>query len=241
MTEGQLFQPIMPAKRNFEIIVENIRRDIYTSKLKSGQKLPNEGELARQFNVGRSAIREALKVLELSGLLVVRRGFNGGTFVASPDFEYTAQVTSAALNGLQPGMEELIEVRAVIEVRTAELAAPRASAEEIATLEATVERMEHNLSRPAHYIGADVDFHLTIAEIAGNEIYLSLISSIRNLLKQDLNRLIQSVEVRQEFIAQHRAILEAIRQGDANEAGHAMRLHLQTIAQRLREGTPHSV
>ncbi len=86
-----LFEQIMAPKRNFEIIVASIRREIYRGALVPGQKLPNEFELARQFNVGRSAVREALKVLELSGLLVVRRGYNGGTFVAPPDFEEASE------------------------------------------------------------------------------------------------------------------------------------------------------
>src|SRR3989442_3628497 len=76
-----IFEPIEAPKRHFELIEASIRREIYNGSLVPGQKLPNEFELARQFNVGRSAVREALKVLELAGLLVVRRCYNGGTFV----------------------------------------------------------------------------------------------------------------------------------------------------------------
>ena len=82
-----IFEPIETPKRHFEMIEASIRREIYNGSLVPGQKLPNEFELARQFNVGRSAVREALKVLELAGLLVVKRGYNVGTFVAPPDFE----------------------------------------------------------------------------------------------------------------------------------------------------------
>src|SRR3989440_12873486 len=89
--QASLFEPIVAPKRNFELIEASIRREIYNGSLVPGQKLPNEFELARQFNVGRSAVREALKVLELAGLLVVRRGYNGGTFVAPPDFEEASE------------------------------------------------------------------------------------------------------------------------------------------------------
>src|SRR5256885_11752125 len=86
-----IFEPIETPKRHFELIEASIRREIYNGSLVPGQKLPNEFELARQFNVGRSAVREALKVLELAGLLVVRRGYNGGTFVAPPHFEEASE------------------------------------------------------------------------------------------------------------------------------------------------------
>ena len=86
-----IFEPIEAPKRHFELIEASIRREIYNGSLVPGQKLPNEFELARQFNVGRSAVREALKVLELAGLLFVRRGYNGGTFVTLPDFEEASE------------------------------------------------------------------------------------------------------------------------------------------------------
>ncbi len=228
-----LFEPVPVPKRNFEVIVESIRRQIYAGNLKPGQKLPNEMELARQFNVGRSAVREALKVLELSGLLTVRRGYNGGTFVTPPDFEDASAVATLTLHLGHTTVNQLIEARDVIEVRAAELAAERATDPEIATLEATIQRMERNENVPARYIAADLDFHIAIAEIARNNIFSFTLGAIRNLLAQDLNRLIRDRESRQVFIIHHRDIAKAIADHDATRAGQAMRYHLQHIADRL--------
>src|SRR5574337_1196105 len=136
-----LFEPIAAPKRNFEIIEASIRREIYKGTLAPGQKLPNEFELARQFNVGRSAVREALKVLELAGLLVVRRGYNGGTFVAPPDFEDASEAITLTFNPGNTSVDQLIEACQVIEGRAAELAAERASALEVTDLEEMIQQM----------------------------------------------------------------------------------------------------
>ena len=126
-TQEPMFEPIVAAKRNFEIIEASIRREIYNGALIPGQKLPNEFELARQFNVGRSAVREALKVLELAGLLVVRRGYNGGTFVAPPDFEEASEAITLTFQPGHMALGQLLEACQTIEPRAAELAASRAS------------------------------------------------------------------------------------------------------------------
>ena len=146
-------------ERFFEKVANSIQREILQGNLKPGQKLPSETELAKQFNVGRSAVREALKVLELSGLLYVKRGYNGGTFVKPPDpadaFAATTPIGTAIT-----GWEQLMEARKLIEVRTAELASARADDEEIAALGEAVQRMRAATGVPARFIDEDVSFHL---------------------------------------------------------------------------------
>ena len=231
----QLFEPIPTPKRNFEVVVESIRRQIYTGNLKPGQKLPNELELSRQFNIGRSALREALKVLELSGLLTVRRGYNGGTFVAPPDFEDASEVVTLTLRLGDTGLNQLIEAREVIEVRAAELAAERGTDLEAAELEAMTQRMAENIHVPARYIAADVDFHIVVAEMSRNNVFTFTLSAIRNLLSQELNHLISDRRVGRLFITHHRQITQAIAGRDPQGAGQAMRDHLQDIAERLQK------
>lgn len=229
-----LFEPIAAPRRNFEIIEASIRREIYKGTLAPGQKLPNEFELARQFNVGRSAVREALKVLELAGLLVVRRGYNGGTFVAPPDFEDASEAITLTFNPGNTSVDQLLEACRVIEVRAAELAAERASDLEINDLEEMIKQMEQSVNVPARYLTAIIEFHTAITELSHNDIFILALSAMRNLLIQALNRLIGNQELRTVFIAHQREIWKAIADRDSNRAGKAMQYHLFQIASKLR-------
>ncbi len=185
-THEPMFEPIVAAKRNFEIIEASIRREIYSGALVPGQKLPNEFELARQFNVGRSAVREALKVLELSGLLIVRRGYNGGTFVAPPDFEEASEAITLTFQPGHMALDQLLEACQTIESRAAELAASRASELEIDELEELVQRIEQCVHLPARYLTGIVDFHLSVTEMAHNSVFTLALQAMRINLIQEL-------------------------------------------------------
>src|SRR6266568_8565191 len=232
-THEPMFEPIVAAKRNFELIEASIRREIYNGSLIPGQKLPNEFELARQFNVGRSAVREALKVLELAGLLVVRRGYNGGTFVAPPDFEDASESITLTFRLGEATVDQLIEAALVIEVRAAELAAQRASELEINDLQEIIQRTEQSLNVPARYLMAMIDFHMAVTEMSHNNVFILALNAMRNLLIQELNRLISDQKLRNTFILHQNEILKAIAEQDPQRAGQAMRVHLCHMNDRL--------
>jgi GntR family transcriptional repressor for pyruvate dehydrogenase complex len=227
-----LFEPIVAPKRNFEIIEASIRREIYRGALVPGQKLPNEFELARQFNVGRSAVREGLKVLELAGLLVVRRGYNGGTFVAPPDFEEASEAITLTFRPGTMAIDQLLEACQTIEARAAELAASQASEQEISELEELVQCIEKCAHLPARYLTAIVDFHLAVTEMAHNAVFTLTLQAMRNTLIQELNRLISDQKLRTTIILELKDIWKAISDHDSLQAGQLMRTHLCHLDQR---------
>jgi len=232
-TQEPLFEPIVAPKRNFEIIEASIRREIYNGTLTPGQKLPNEFELAKQFNVGRSAVREALKVLELAGLLVVRRGYNGGTFVAPPDFEEASEAITLIF---QPGhmeLDQLLEACQTIEPRAAELAAIRASDLEIDELAELVQRIEQCVHLPARYLTGIVDFHISVTEMAHNSVFTLSLQAMRLNLIQELNRLIDNQQLRKNIILQLKDIYQAISDHDISRAGQSMLAHLNHLNEQL--------
>ena len=232
-----MFEPIVAAKRNFEIIEASIRREIYNGALIPGQKLPNEFELAKQFNVGRSAVREALKVLELAGLLVVRRGYNGGTFVAPPDFEEASEAITLTFQPGHMALDQLLEACQTIEPRAAELAATRASGIEIDELEELVQRIEKCVHLPARYLTGIVDFHLSVAEMAHNSVFTLALQAMRLNLIQELNRLIGNQQLRVTIILQLKDIWKAISNHDALQAGQLMHTHLNHLNEQLSAET----
>ena len=228
-----IFEPIEAPKRHFELIEASIRREIYNGSLVPGQKLPNEFELARQFNVGRSAVREALKVLELAGLLFVRRGYNGGTFVTLPDFEEASEAITLTFKPGNMALDQLLEACQTIGTRSAELAASHATNLEISELEELVQRIEQCLHLPARYLTAIVDFHLAITEMAHNSVYTLALQAMRNNLIQELNRLISNQKLRTTMILELKDIWRAISDHDSLQAGQLMRSHMRHLDQQL--------
>lgn len=219
-------------ERFFEKVANSIQREILLGNLQPNQKLPSETELAKQFNVGRSAIREALKVLELTGFLYVKRGYNGGTFVKPPDPADSFAATTP-FGRATTGWEQLMEARKLIETRAAELASARADDEEIAGLWEELERMRSVIGVPARFIDQDVGFHLRIAEVAKNEVFVDVITSVRNYLKKETNELIAQEGALQEILDDHERICHRIAARDPAGAAQEMARHLQNMEVRI--------
>ena len=230
---AKMFKPLKN-ERFFEKVAGSIQREILLGNLEPGQRLPSETELAKQFNVGRSAIREALKVLELTGLLYVKRGYNGGTFVKPPDpadaFASTTHIGTATT-----GWEQLMEARKLIEVRTAELASVRAETEEVAALGEDLERIRIATGIPARFIEEDVIFHLRIAEASKNEVFFTVITSVRISLKKETNQLIAQEGALEEILQDHAEICDRIAARDPVGAAQGMSRHLQNMENRMAQ------
>lgn len=228
----RLFEPIPLARRNFEAVAEQLRLQIASGRLAPGQKLPSEPELARQFNVGRSAVREALKTLELAGLLTVRRGYSGGTFVATAAAEPSPLIRPLALPPSEAARAELREARETVEPRIAALAARAAGGEAGTQLELAAQAEAAQLELPAGFVAAYVAFHALLAELAGNTIYGELMRALRGPLAQELGRHVGDLALREAVVAQHRALAATVVAGDAEGAADLMLAHLRFLAER---------
>jgi len=224
---GPVYKTIR-SSRLYEQIVDQIEQAILKGELKPGDQLPAERELAEQFGVSRTAVREAVKALREKGLV---EAFSGrGTFVTNG----TSQAMRQSLDlitriGGPDGSAQLAEVRAILEPEIAALAAGRIEEQLLVALREAVAVMDRSLEDPDAYIEADLDFHLALAEGAANPVILSLIDSIVGLLREQRLRIFSVEGGPERGQYHHKQILEAIEQRNAEKARAAMREHLRQI------------
>lgn len=235
---NQIFSRI-DHSRTADEVVSQVEALILEGVLRVGDRLPGERELSRQFEVSRPILRDALKVLEARGLVVTRPG--GGTHVA----DVIGQVFSAPLMELishhPKAAEDYLEYRREIEATTAELAARRATDDDLALLDGILSRMEsaHERGDFESEAEVDVDFHSTIGECAHNIVLMHTLRSCYRLLADGvfLNRarLYGLPGVRAALLDQHRAIHDAVRTRRPDAARDAARGHIDFIERAMAE------
>ncbi len=220
-----MYQPIQ-SERLYERIVDQIERRIVAGDLKVGDQLPTERELAEQFAVSRTAVREAVKALQEKGLVEIRLG--RGTFVtkgASGAVRHSLGLLLKAENG----SASLAEVREILEPEIAALAATRITEENIAAMTEAVGIMDTALDNAEVFVEADLDFHLALAEATQNPLIPLLMDSIIDLLREQRKRTgsVKGGLARGQH--HHKIILDAVMKRDAQAARQAMQNHLQQV------------
>lgn len=244
-----MYQTIEP-ERLYERIIQQIEKRILSGELHVGDQLPSERELALQFGVSRTAVREAIKILSQKGLLLCQTG--RGTFVADQTFR-------AASSSLQllvkissgEGLEHLEEVREVLEPEIAFRAASRATDREIAAMRDAVNRMDAVLSYrasnkeisnsvdawiqdPYAFAIADHSFHLALAEATQNPLFPALTNTIVDLLREQRRLISLRDGAAGHGQYYHKRILEAIIARDPEAARQVMQAHLQQVREDIR-------
>lgn len=220
------------SSRLYEQIVQQIEESILNGTLKPGDQLPPERELALRFGVSRTAVREAVRTLHQRGLVEAYSG--RGTFVTNG----TSQAIRSSLDlmmKIQPaGPAPLVEVREILEPEIAALAAIRWDEAHLVMMREAIAVMDRERSDGEAFIEADLDFHLALAEAAGNPLILSLIDSIGGQLREQRMRIfyVEGGPERGQF--HHKRILEAVEQRDPERAREAMRAHLQQVREDSR-------
>jgi GntR family transcriptional repressor for pyruvate dehydrogenase complex len=199
--------------------------------LEPGSPLPSEPEIIEQSGLGRASVREALRVLEAQGLVVIRRGSNGGIFVAHPDPSTLGRTLAPMLTLANAPLSELTVYRKAVEPAAAALAAEHGDAEGKKRL---LDLAEHD---PGPGFGNEVAFHELITELADNLLLRVLVKAPHDLLREHLkSERIDQTDV-EEANSAHRAIARAIASGDGAKASRAMLRHLVAFEERMnRDG-----
>jgi GntR family transcriptional repressor for pyruvate dehydrogenase complex len=224
---------IVRSSRLYEQIVQQVEESIHKGTLKVGEQLPPERDLAQQFGVSRTAVREAVKALREKGLVEAYPG--RGTFITESSPYSMRQSLDRMLKVGQPeGSAYLAEVREILEPEIAALAATRFDAEDLASMREQVALMDTARKDPDVFIEADLDFHLALAEAAANPLILSLIDSIVGLLREQRMGIFQVDGGPERGQYHHRRILEAIEHRDPLGARDAMKAHLRQVREDSR-------
>jgi GntR family transcriptional repressor for pyruvate dehydrogenase complex len=214
--------------RLYEKIVGQIESRIVSGDLKVGDQLPPEHELAEQFEVSRTAVREAIKSLREKGLIEIRTG--RGTFVTNATPAVMRQSLGLLMKiGSPDGSAPLVEVREIMEPEIAALAATRMTDEFISAMQEACEVMEKAYDNADLFIEADLDFHLALAEATQNPLIPAMMDSIIDLLREERKRTAQAPSGLKRGQYHHRKILEAVSNHDPQAARLAMKEHLQQV------------
>ena len=223
------------ATRVSESIARRIQRQISSGRLVAGGKLPAEREMARRYKTSRVSVREAYRSLEELGLLTIRRGADGGAFIANMDHGAVQRSFSMVLRLGRMSHAELTEARLTVEPPVARLAARRASAEDIAKLKQVIERQENLLVRRGNYRPTNLLFHRTVAELAHNLPLATLMNSLADLTLEIVNKVDVPRHVQEGVCHFHRLIYEAIERHDEEVAERLMLQHIRQVQEGIGE------
>jgi GntR family transcriptional regulator, transcriptional repressor for pyruvate dehydrogenase complex len=222
-----IFEQVAREPRLSDKVAEMMLETILSKRLDVGDRLPSERELGEQFGVSRTVVREAVRELVAKGVIEVRSG--SGLRVAAVNASAVSESMSLFLRGGTVNFEKVHEVRRVLEVHIAALAAERARPEDVAALRAVHERMQAEAGDVEAAARDDLEFHRAIARATHNELFLVLLDSIGG----------SQVDIRRENLGsgsapatleQHARVLDRIAAHDPEGARDAMAAHLDGVA-----------
>jgi len=216
----------------YEEVAKRIEQ-LILAKMKPGDKLPPERELSEMFGVSRSSIRDAIRSLELMGLVEPKQGI--GTVVRELSAEMLVSPLSNVLMRQHQLVSELLDVRKMLEPPLAARAAAHASDEEIAEMEDILRRQSEKMAQGELAVEEDSEFHYAIALASGNSVVLKVLDLLMDLLRGTREKSLQVGGRPQKSMAGHRRIMAAIRKHDATAAEAAMRRHVEEIEQIVLE------
>jgi len=220
-----MFQAVK-VKRLSDEVVTQIQQLLVEDRLKKGGRLPPEREMARQLGISRPVLREALSALESMGVIERRKG--GGTFVRELDSdEVLENMVSTSTKTDKELFEDLLEIREVLESKAIEWAIERATQQDLARIEGTLDMLVN--SKDESGIEADILFHLYISAATHNEVLFKLTRNIGNMLRDVRERTLKLPGRKEECFKEHRKIFLALQRGNKREAIKAMRDHIGRV------------
>lgn len=225
MPQTELFEAIQHDSTLVSRVVEQVESLIIEGRLRPGDLLPPENELGRQLGVSRTVIREAMRTLVAKDLLQVRVG--SGTVIRAPSGKSLAKSVALLLrnDNSELDISKVVQVRRLLEIEIAGLAAARRTAEDLARIEETIRQMARTSDRES-YATCDVNFHAALAMATQNELFVMLLDSISEVMLEIRRLGYEVTGATERSLKYHRAIFDQVKAGEAEGARQAMSEHL---------------
>ena len=224
-------------RKTYELVAERLVGMIGEGVLRPGDTLATERELTERFAVGRSSVREALRMLESQG--VIRAASRSSFVVAEAMNPLNSWLRLLFALDERAGLHDLFELRRILECEAAALAAERKKPEDLAEMDAATEGMAEALAGSGladGFIDADLRFHLALAEATGNRLVVHSMHAVRDVLRRALLTVYRIPQSPENAVGEHHKIREAIAAGDAARARYEMRGHLDRVELDVRKG-----
>jgi GntR family transcriptional repressor for pyruvate dehydrogenase complex len=228
MEDASLYQRVRVSKGALPDQVARQVVDLITARrLEVGSRLPSLDELTGYLGVSRTAVREAIKLLDAWGVVTVKHGV--GTFVTQPTGHALTVPFKVHVERGGESIRDLLQVREVLEPGIAAIAAKHARPEHIAEMEQALHKMDEALNDPDQFNEADLAFHMALAKATENDLFLLMIHPVVDLFLELFNVAHQVVGAAARGRAFHQVILEHVRTGDAEKAREAMHAHIRQV------------
>ncbi len=228
----------LPSKRAFDEIADQIKDLIYSKTLKPGDKLPPERDLATQFGTGRMAVREALRMLEQSGLIIVKQGSEGGAFVREADTSMATEMISGLIRRASFTMKDVMEVRIEFERAVLEAAIGKIPEEDMALLQKRIEEAETMIREdkegikplnPFHLGETYADFHLILSRATGNPVYEIIMDCLMRVSHGVMTEQMIPSDRFKDHLEFHKNLYRALINKDASIAGPHFKEYRQAV------------
>lgn len=226
------FAPIR-TKRVFEEICEQVRREMAAGSLRPGDKLPPERELALKLGVSRAAVREALRSLEIAGVVGLHKGARGGAFILKGDPDLVTRSIRDMFHLGRISLDNLTEARTLVMQIAMQLAAERIRPTTVAALEKNVDRltMLPVSGKASEQVAISAEFYRLISQATDNTVLQVIIEALTDIVLQQVEQ--SNIEFFPNLIAHRRRLVDYIATGQVNDAKREMTEHLQRLRRHL--------
>jgi len=216
-----------------DVLADSLREQILEGRLRVGSVLPNERELSAQAGLSRASVREALRILEVEGLIATRTGRNGGSEIIRPSVATIERSIGIFIRGQNIRLESVLQVREAIEPHAARLAALHRSDEDLASLQASHDRLLRDIDDVPAFLRANLDWHVGVVLASHNELLSAFVSAFAQtvFLASDLQGF-SPPEIRRTVAQAHQSVMDAIRASDADAAWRRMSRHVGAYVDR---------